>query len=338
MTLQTFLQAMRPAIEDELRRVVYQQLDQGFDGFGAMLTYHMGWEGEGAGVEAQGKRIRPAMVLLCSAAVGADWRVALPAAAAVELLHNFSLIHDDIQDQSSLRRGRPTVWVKWGMPQAINAGDLMFTLAHLAMLDERRFLPAERALQAEWILNRTCVRLTEGQYLDIHYEAENSLPLASYWPMVGGKTAALLGACSWLGALAGGAGEERQDVFRQFGEALGLAFQVQDDWLGIWGDSALTGKSTESDLLTRKKTLPVLYALERGGAFARRWADPAPIQGDEVAYLAQCLADEGAQAYTQETADRLTAEALEALARAQSKNEAGQALEELARLLLRRNK
>ena len=247
MTLKQAMESMLPAIEEELKQVVQRTTSDRYPRLRGMLAYHMGWEGEGAGAEAQGKRIRPLMVLLCAQAGGADWHAALPAAAAVELLHNFSLIHDDIQDQSPLRRNRPTVWVKWGVAQAINAGDVMFTKAFSFMQDlQRSGIPAETILEAERALQQTCLRLTEGQFLDLSYEAQDDLSLEDYWPMIGGKTSALLACCAELGALVGGASVQRREHFRAFGYALGLAFQVLDDWLGIWGDAAVTGKSTDT--------------------------------------------------------------------------------------------
>lgn len=347
MYLESLIKAMRPAIEEELRAVLDELLPSGQQDPRAMLAYHLGWEGEGAGVEAQGKRIRPLLVLLSAQAASADsssrngapgeedWRKALPAAAAVELVHNFSLIHDDIEDQSRLRRGRPTVWVKWGTAQAINAGDMMFTLAHLALLRLEKQLPPAITLEAARILGATCMRLTEGQYLDMSYESTCPLPVDAYWPMVGGKTAALLGCCTELGALAAGADAKKRDSFRRFGVNLGLAFQVLDDWLGIWGDAALTGKSTESDLLSGKKTLPVLYGLSQQGRFARRWSGE-PLKPEEVPMVSNWLVEEGAQEYTQKNADRLTAEALDALEQSTRGNEAALALREMADMLLKR--
>lgn len=337
MALAQFTQAMRPEIESMLKQVVYSRLDDDAAPLREMLVYHMGWEGEGAGPEAQGKRIRPLMLLLSAAAAGGDWRSALPAAAAVELVHNFSLIHDDIQDQSPLRHGRPTVWVKWGAAQAINAGDLMFTLAHLAMLQTAETTSAGVALKASRRLHETCVELTRGQYLDMSYEHERVLRMDAYWPMVSGKTAALLACCAEIGTLIGGASETHQTAMRQFGHSLGLAFQVLDDWLGIWGDEELTGKSTDSDLVTGKKTVPVLYALEQNRTFAARWK-AGPVQAADVPALAALLAEEGAQTYTRALADRLTEESMRWLEESGAgENEALAALRELAGSLLRRN-
>ncbi len=326
---------MNQSIENEMRRVLALADGERYRHLRYMMAYHLGWEGEGAGPKASGKRVRPILVLLTAAAAGGDWRAALPAAAAVELLHNFSLIHDDIEDNSATRRGRPTVWKLWGIPQAVNTGDAMFTLANTAIL--RLELPPERTLQAARIFQRACLRLTQGQFLDISYEEARSLPLEAYWPMVGGKTAALLAACTELGALCAGAPPETQEAYREFGEKLGLAFQALDDELGIWGDEALTGKSAASDLLEGKKSLPVLYGLAQEGEFARRWM-AGPLTPAEIPALAARLEAEGARAYTQETAARLTDEALAALGRADPQGEAAESLRALARRLLGRSR
>jgi geranylgeranyl diphosphate synthase, type I len=326
------IRQMRALVETGLKATVDLVSEAQYIDLRSMLAYHLGWEGAGSGVEAQGKRIRPLLTLLSAEAFGGDWQPALPAAVAVELLHNFSLIHDDIQDNSIARRGRPTVWVKWGVPQAINAGDLMFTLAYQALL---KLEPAEVAFKATQILSRACVRLTEGQYLDLSYETRQDLDLESYWLMITGKTAALLAACCQLGALAAGADVSKCQAMYDFGLALGKAFQAQDDWLGIWGDVALTGKSVESDLVSGKKTLPVVYALSLNQEFARRW-HPGPKTAQEVSSLAALLAEEGARDYTQAESDRLIGEALQALQAAGCSPAGEQDLRNLARQLVHR--
>lgn len=329
------IMAMRAALEAALAEVVDQTIGTDTPELRAMLRYHLGWEGEGSGPEAQGKRIRPLLALLTTHAAGGEWQNALPAAASVELIHNFSLIHDDIQDQSTLRRGRPTLWVKWGVAQAINAGDLMYTQAYYALTNLSGSIQPEDVVDALRLLQDTCIELTKGQFMDLWNEQEVSLPIESYWPMVGGKTAALLACCTQLGAIVAGASSERRKSFRNFGYQLGLAFQVQDDWLGIWGEAARTGKSTESDLVSRKKTLPVLYALQQKQRFAERWSN-GPITAAEAPAMAQMLIDEGAQAYTEEQAHRLTKEALDALAQGSISVESGAALRRLALKLLGR--
>lgn len=336
-------------IELELQKQVSRLDTPRTKPFHEMLTYHMGWTGEGAGPEATGKRIRPLMVLLCAAAssspdvnIGAPlsvtkaWQPALPAAAAVELVHNFSLVHDDIQDNSDKRRGRTTVWVKWGMPMGINAGDALFVMSNQAIIDLKGNYPAEIVVKAAEILHNTCLELTRGQFLDMSYEKTNELVVEDYWPMIAGKTAALLSACCHIGSLLGGADEAKQDDYRSFGHYLGLAFQVQDDILGIWGDEAVTGKSVASDLIEGKKSLPVLAGLSAKGKFAGRWKR-GPIHAEEVEELARLLASEGGYSTAVEAAKQMTDLALMSLRSAGPQGEAGEALFELADKLLKRN-
>lgn len=335
MSLKDWMDVCLPAIEDELQHTVSHVEGPSLNDMYFMLAYHMGWEGEGAGPEARGKRIRPLLVLLCCASVGVEWRIALPAAAAVELVHNFSLVHDDIQDQSPLRRSRRTLWKRWGVAQAINAGDALFALAFIALERLGETVSTQAALHATQVLLESCLTLTKGQYLDISYEGRNNLTIEDYWPMVSGKTAALLSACTELGALAAQANPDVCAAYRRFGHLLGLAFQAQDDLLGIWGDANLTGKSVHSDLISGKKSLPVLYGLSQGGAFADRWVRGA-IQSEEVPELAAQLEADGARAFTQEQATKLTAQALEALQETGLQGEAGEALSFLAHRLLNR--
>src|SRR5215216_1582855 len=323
-------------IEAELQRQVSRLDNPRTEAFHEMLTYHMGWTGEGAGPEATGKRIRPLMVLLCAAACGAqEWQPALPAAAAVELVHNFSLVHDDIQDNSDRRRGRPTTWVKWGVPMAINAGDALFVISNQAIIDLKANYPAEIVVHAAEILHNNCLELTRGQFLDMSYEERDDLGMDDYWPMVAGKTAALLSACCHIGALLGGAEEARQEAYRSFGHYLGLAFQVQDDILGIWGNESLTGKSAVSDLVEGKNSLPILAGLSAKGKFAARWKQ-GPIRADEVEQVARLLSNEGGYSIAYEAAKQMTDLALLNLYEADTQGEAGAALFELADKLLKR--
>lgn len=330
------LNKILPAVESELERQVSRLNAPRTKSYHDMLTYHMGWTGEGAGREATGKRIRPLLVLLTTASCGANWQSALPAAAAVELVHNFSLVHDDIQDNSDKRRGRPTIWVKWGMPQAINAGDGLFVLSNLAMTDLITNYNAETVFKATQILQNTCLDLTRGQYLDISYEERADLNTEDYWPMISGKTAALLSACCAIGALLGNADDAGLDAYRSFGNYLGLAFQVQDDILGIWGNEAMTGKSTASDLLEGKKSLPVLVGLNKNGKFASRWVQ-GPLKPDEIQEMARLLASEGGYDYAQDVARQMTDLAINSLREADPQGEAGDTLIELADKLLKRN-
>lgn len=346
MALSTLTLSMLPAVEDEMHTIVdlvqvpampadhLEPLAENWQVLHHMLAYHLGWTEPGT--DAGGKRIRPLLVLLVTAASGEDWHKALPAAAAVELLHNFSLIHDDIEDNSPLRRGRATLWTKWGIPQTINTGDVMFTLANLALLRLQPQVNAKCTLEAAQVFFKTCLALTQGQYLDMAYETTRTLPMAAYWPMVIGKTASLLAACTELGACVSSTSQEIRREYRLFGLNLGLAFQVQDDLLGIWGNEQQTGKSAESDLLSGKKSLPVLYGLHQAGPFAQRWLS-GPIQPEEVEALAEQLRAEGAYDYAKETSRELTTKAVHALEAANPQDDAGHALLELAESLLSRS-
>lgn len=322
-------------IEIELQRAVQRANDFGNSRLYEMLAYHMGWVSTVGVSEAKGKRIRPLLVLLSCNAAGGDWKKALPAASAVELVHNFSLIHDDIEDNSPLRRGRPTIWQKWGIPQAINCGDAMFALAHLEAVRLSQTVSPSVAMKAAQLLQYTCLHLTHGQFLDLSYETRNELSIDDYWHMVEGKTAALVATSTQLGAMSAECDDPKCDLFRQFGQSLGLAFQVQDDYLGIWGNSSLTGKSSLSDLQTGKITLPVLFGLGQKGNFARRW-NQGSIAADEVPEITKLLEAEGAKDFTQAEAKRHIEEALTALDKAHPRDRAGEVLQKLAVSLIHR--
>jgi geranylgeranyl diphosphate synthase type I len=336
MNLKQHIEIMLPAVEQELQGQVARLDSNGTNHFYEMLTYHMGWTGEGSGREAAGKRIRPLIVLLATASMGADWKTSLPAAAAVELVHNFSLVHDDVQDNSEKRRGRPTVWTKWGVPMAINVGDALFVMSNQAIMDLIKTHPASTVVRAATILHDTCLDLTRGQFLDMSYEERNDLSLEDYWPMVGGKTSSLLSACTQIGALLGNAGEAEQEAYRQFGYHLGLAFQVQDDILGIWGDEAVTGKSAASDLVEGKNSLPILYGIGKQGKFSERWKQ-GPITAYEVKTVAAQLENEGARDYAEQMSEKETQIAMEYLEKANPRGAAGESMLELANMLLKRN-
>ncbi|HEY9152618.1 MAG TPA: polyprenyl synthetase family protein [Anaerolineales bacterium] len=335
MSLKKYTEIMLPVIESELKHQVARLDEPSLRPFHEMLTYHMGWTGEGAGSEATGKRLRPLIVLLVTASYISKWLRAASAAAAIELVHNFSLVHDDIQDNSDKRRGRTTVWKKWNMPQAINVGDALFVISNQAIMDLSNEYPAEIVVKTARVIHNACLDLTRGQYLDMAYENRNDLSLDDYWKMIDGKTAALISACTQFGAILGGVDDATIEQYRVFGRDLGLAFQVQDDILGIWGDEALTGKSAASDLVEGKNSLPILYGISLKGKFAQRWVASA-IRPDEVAEVAQLLVNEGAREYAQLEVERLTNQALSTLEKINPKNEAGEALVELTHKLLNR--
>jgi len=212
----------------------------------------------------RGKRMRPGIAMLACGAAGGDPRCAVPLAAAVELLHNFTLVHDDIQDQSPSRRHRPTVWTLWGIAQAINAGDAMFAAAHQALYGLRHEgIDAGLVLRIAERFDAMTIEIVQGQVLDLNFEGRNDVTSDAYLEMIALKTAVIIQFASWAGALLAGAVDEQADRFGDFGLALGIGFQVRDDLLGIWGATATTGKAEADDIRRRKQSLPILMLRER---------------------------------------------------------------------------
>lgn len=334
MPLKQYFATFLPAIESEMRRAVAPSNDPTLMLFYGMLHYHLGWvdaDLQPAHFDA-GKRIRPTLTLLCCEAAGGEWQTALPAATAVELLHNFSLIHDDIEDNDPTRRGRPTLWKVWGIPQAINAGDALYTMAHTTLNGLTAYnVPAERVLAARQRFDRACVALTQGQHLDLGFESRSSVTEAEYLRMISGKTAALIEAACGLGALIGNS--EFAAQYEAFGRGLGLAFQIQDDLLGIWGDPQVTGKPAGNDLRHHKKSLPVAYGLDHSEELRRLYmrsevdVAAAMIELDRV----------GAREYVDRLAAQHHRQAMQALEATGQKNAAMEALRELANQLLKRS-
>ncbi len=315
--LEALLLRYRPLIEGELRSVV--GADSG--GLRAWMRYHLGWEdATGMPVAASpGKLLRPAAVLLAAEALGTAPERAASAAAAVQLIHDFSLLHDDIEDRSERRRDRATLWTLVGVPQAINTGDGMHVLARLALLrlSERDF-EAATVLQAARELDAACLRLVEGQHADMAMEGRSDVARADYLAMIEGKTAAMFATPFALGALLGGGDARTVDAFRAFGRHVGMAFQAADDLLGIWGDPSVTGKPTSDDLRARKMTLPVIAAIEAAGpesaTLARDYASP-PAPTEDYAALADRIERLGGRAATLEFAASEDADARAALER-----------------------
>jgi geranylgeranyl diphosphate synthase type I len=232
--------------------------------FHAMLEYHLGWRDADLALLSApapaGKKLRPALTLLVCQAVSGELEPALPGAAAVELIHNFSLVHDDIQDRSTLRRHRATLWSLWGAEQGINAGDALFALAQIVLLRQPSALSARMTAE----LNRTALLLAEGQFLDIELQRGQTPPTPeAYAAMITRKTGVLFACACRLGALAGGATSDVEEAYAAYGLELGLAFQEQDDLLGVWGRSAETGKPDAADIVERKRGLPAALALSR---------------------------------------------------------------------------
>jgi len=254
--------SLRTIIESELEAIVMDKKLTLYD----MLRYHLGLQEVSGELchKKYGKLIRPILCLLCCQATEGSLTQAIPAATSLELVHNFSLIHDDIQDNSHLRRMRPTVWKLWGKEHAINAGDAMFVLSYMEMLKLQNTNTSDKNIvRSIKLLSEACISICEGQYLDMLYAENCNVTIDSYLTMIMKKTAELIASSTALGASFGTENDDEIYEFYRFGRDLGMAFQIADDILGIWSTEAKTGKTENIDILNKKKTLPVIYALNK---------------------------------------------------------------------------
>ncbi|MBN2003346.1 MAG: polyprenyl synthetase family protein [Anaerolineae bacterium] len=336
-----------PELEEEMRWVLTPEIDpaptdtrESPELLYGMIHYHMGWADANfhpIRVDA-GKRLRPIFLLLCCEAQGGQWNQALPAAAAVELLHNFTLIHDDIEDRDEFRRGRATLWTIWGEAQAINAGDALYTLAYRALLSlDAVNLPAERVLQAARCYSHAILKITEGQCWDIGFETISQVSETAYLTMIRGKTATLLGMACELGAIIAGADPDAIQAMRTFGEAVGMAFQMNDDLLGLWGNPQRTGKPVGADLRRRKKTLPILHGMAHSPEFAAMM-EGAGLDDAAIVKVLALLEKAGSHAYTLTQAQHFHDQAMTAWKQSHGTGEAQIALLELAEKLMNRDR
>jgi len=285
------------AIDEEIRDVL-AQAEPALQPFYGMMLYHLGLDMERPG---GGKRMRPLLCVLVYEALAGDAHGVLPAAAALELLHNFTLVHDDIEDQDPTRHHRPTVWSVWGVPQAINTGDGMYAASRLAVqrLRERGF-PAERILDFACLIDQACVQVCEGQFLDISFENRTDITVERYRAMAAKKTGALIAACAEGAAVLATEDPNARTALARFGDDFGQAFQAYDDLLGVWATTERTGKLEMNDLVKRKKTLPVVIAFERASPRVRAelaalFEPPAPLAAESVERIRELLDELGAR-------------------------------------------
>jgi geranylgeranyl diphosphate synthase type I len=292
-----------------------------------VAAYHFGWidaDGKPAAGDA-GKAVRPALALLSAEAAGAPVEAGIPGGAAVELVHNFSLLHDDLMDGDETRRHRATVWTVFGSEQAILVGDALFALANEVLLEAADELGPGRSSavdsgRAVRRLTTATRKLIDGQAQDLSFEQRDRVAVQECLQMEGNKTGALLAASSSVGAVLAGMADAEADALERYGYHLGLAFQAVDDLLGIWGATEVTGKPHWGDLRQRKKSLPVCAALAEGGAASRKLADllaDPSGRGDEdeeqLAARAALIVDAGGRDWTQAEARRQHETALAAL-------------------------
>lgn len=261
--------------------------------------------GIGCETARHGKRLRPRLLLQVAFDEGATFEQALDAALAVELLHNYSLVHDDIEDGDELRHGRQTVWARFGTAHGINAGDSMCAVSYLTLLRNSSGAPAERVAAMTRALHAANLAMCAGQAYDIGFESAAAVTLNDYFAMIDGKTAALFGAAFALGSLAAGTDDARASAYGELGRAYGRAFQIRDDLLGTWGSREETGKKQGADIAHRKWSYPIVWAL--GGppsrareAIAVRYAHATPLEPNDVAAVAVALDALGARRATED--------------------------------------
>jgi geranylgeranyl diphosphate synthase type I len=324
LALPTTVLRARTAVEPALRAAV-DRLDPESR---RLARYHL---------DCGGKAVRPALALLSARAVGADESIAIPGAVAVELVHNFSLVHDDLMDGDVERRHRPTVWALHGAAAAILCGDAMLALATQVLLD----VGTLDAIEAARRLAAATQELIRGQHADLDFEQRHYVGVDECLAMAAGKTGALLACSAAIGAVLAGAPAATVRALSTYGAELGLSFQLVDDLLGIWGDAATTGKPVGSDLRARKKSLPVAFALADGGpasAELARWvATEGPDSDDDVSRAANLVEAAGGRAWAAEEATRRLALAESALADVPLDRDAVDELVTLGRFVVTRN-
>lgn len=310
-----------------------------------MIGYHHGWnDPDGNLITAPiGKQVRPLIALVSCAAMGAKPECALSLACGIELIHNFSLIHDDIMDASTTRRGKAAVWTIWGVNQAINAGDGTYGLAFQALAEPTVSDPDPwHIVHGQRLLSKACVDTVYGQTLDIQFETQDNVTTDAYLNMVSLKTGPLLGVALGGGALFGGATAQTVKDLTQMGRHLGIAFQIQDDILGIWGDPHVTGKPNMDDITHKKKSLPILWGMQHLPEsaleiFKHLYAQPAPINDSDALTIARLLTEHGVQKEVESIAEYYYQQVVEGIQKHYPDSPYREALLAIASLIVHRS-
>lgn len=286
------------------------------------------------GLGTGGKRLRPMLTLMAATACGADPSQAMPAALAVEMFHNFTLLHDDVMDSSPTRRGKPSVWKKWDIDTAILSGDTLFALCIRQIMR----LPSDLMPEAMRIFTDTAIQVMEGQQYDMDFEKREHVTLQEYTEMIRLKTSVLLGCATALGAIAAGADTKTSEALYTYGEELGLAFQIQDDLLDIYGDPATFGKPIGGDILNAKKTFPLISCLATPQAQDLRKAMEIPAGQKRIDTVRDIYDRAGIPATCRQAITMHTDRALAALTQTDIPSQARQELAALAQNLADRQK
>jgi len=263
-----------------------------------MIRYHFGYQ-EANGAK-RGKRLRPQLLLQTALEEGGSLAGALDGAVAIEILHNYSLVHDDIEDGDALRHGRTTLWAKYGPAHGINAGDALCAIAYLSLVHNAGGLDAGRLGRMLHVLHAANLSMCEGQGLDIGFESLETVSMEQYLEMIAGKTGALFAASCEMGAISAGADPRRARAYAVLGRLYGRAFQIRDDVLGTWGATEITGKPSGADIARRKWGFPIAWALATPPSadrsiVARAYARRASVEPDDVAEIIRALDRLGAR-------------------------------------------
>ena len=328
---------MRQKIIDDINHTIYkflneQEILKRDESLQEMMFYALGFEPDG-NLLSCGKRLRPLFCCLSCGVISGYYEPALPYGAALEMLHNFTLVHDDIEDNGDERHNRPSLWKRNGLPLALNAGDMLYELALYAVSVadfDSGFdgLPRVMKMSADLFL---------GQHRDISFGNRTDISEKEYLSMVRGKTSALLGCSFALGAMAGGADEKTIIEFEYAGRRLGIAFQIRDDYLGTWGNHEVFGKSVSGDIMEKKNTLAVIYTAERDEEFRREWEayDGSP---ERVREFAAMMEKAGAPEYLNEQCVKYTRQAEETLENHRTESAYQALLDQVITSLMNRDK
>ncbi|MDP6454633.1 MAG: polyprenyl synthetase family protein [SAR202 cluster bacterium] len=339
--LPQMFQRYRASISSSLRDGLSQQHSDVYD----MLRYYMGWVDEnGRPHEAmEGKALRPTLCLFACEAVGGAVEMAMPSAIALEFIHNFSLIHDDIQDRDETRHNRKTLWAVWGDPKALVAGNVLRVVADECLhqlLDSG--LDYDRALSAGTLLTEAYLEMIEGQYLDLQFEGRHDIAMSDYLNMISRKTGALIRCSLNLGAVVGAREAGVGDAFKESGRAMGYVFQIIDDVLGVWGDEETTGKPVGADIRRKKNSYPVVYAMEMADHNDRRMLNEIyekdELDDADVESVLAVMDRLNVKNHAQREAEKYADVAMEYLAPVELSSEARREVEDLAHFLLVRDR
>lgn len=308
-----------------------------------VIDYQFGWDlaNTEQAKKVSGKKVRPVLMALVAKAISGDYHHVLPAGAALEFIHNFTLIHDDVMDKSPERRHRPAVWTQWGPDQAINVGDGLYALAMLSTVRLAKIgTPPEKIVGVVRSISQACLWTCEGQILDMDFETRTAVSPDEYITMIANKSATLIECAAEIGALLSTDDPKIIQAYAQFARNLGVAFQVRDDYLGIWGNTQETGKSAVTDIQEKKKSYPVLVGFQQASSAdqdtLRQIYAQNTLTDSDIQTVLAILDRTGAAKQTDQIAGQYADTAMLSLANTGIENETQDIIRQYAAFLVRR--